>query len=348
MKTKAIALVRHGEATNAFQEIEINLPEITSNQVLVAVDAFGLNYAEVMARKGLYGDAPPFPAVLGYEVVGTIIETGSNLDISLIGKRILAFCRFGGYAKHVIVEEFAFVELGDYETGKALALATQYVTAYYMVERVANVQRGERVLIHAAAGGVGTALIQLCKRKGAIVFGKVSSNSKAEQIKQQGADEAIVYTTSDYEETISRQLNGKYLDVSFNPVAGSTTKKDARLLGSGSRLVLFGGSELGNARFGIFSKLNFVRKMGLVIPIGLMMKSKSVLGVNMLRIADDKPEVLKTCLQEVVKMAMEGAIYPQVGGIYSAQDLARAHADLESGKTIGKLVIEWSPSLDKA
>ena len=341
MKTKAIALVRHGEATTAFQEIEIILPELSSNQLMVEVDAFGLNYAEVMARRGLYGDAPAFPAVLGYEVVGKIAQVGSSMDSSLIGKRVLAFCRFGGYAKHVIVEAFAVAELGDYETGKALALATQYVTAYYMVERAANVQKGERVLVHAAAGGVGTALIQLCKRKGAIVFAKVSSESKAKLVKDQGADFAVVYTDSDYEETISTQLAGRKLDVSFNPVAGSTTKKDGRLLGSGSRLVLFGGSELGKAKFGIFSKLNFVRKMGIVIPIGLMMKSKSVLGVNMLRIADDKPEVLQNCLLEVVKMAKNGELNPEVGGVYNSSQLAEAHADLEGGKTTGKLVVEW-------
>ncbi len=341
MKTKAIALVRHGEATTAFQEIEINLPELSSTQILVEVEAFGLNYAEVMARRGLYGDAPPFPAVLGYEAVGNIVQVGSTLDNSLVGKRVLAFCRFGGYAKHVIVEDFAIAELGDYETGKALALATQYVTAFYMVDRVANVQKGERVLVHAAAGGVGTALIQLCKLRGATVFAKVSSDSKAKLVKEQGADFAVVYTDGDYEQVISNQLNGKKLDVSFNPVAGSTTKKDARLLGSGSRLVLFGGSELGKAKFGIFSKLNFVRKMGLVIPIGLMMKSKSVLGVNMLRIADDKPEVLQSCLNQVVAMAVEGTINPQVGKEYPASELALAHQEMEAGKTVGKLVINW-------
>jgi NADPH:quinone reductase-like Zn-dependent oxidoreductase len=341
MQTKAIALVRHGEAATAFQEMEVQLPELKTHQVLIEVDAFGLNYAEVMARRGLYGDAPPLPAVLGYEVVGRIVQTGENVDSGNIGKRVLAFCRFGGYAQHVIVEDFAFAELGDYETGKALALATQYVTAYYMVERVANVQTGERVLVHAAAGGVGTALIQLCKRKGAIVFAKVSSASKAKLVKEQGADFAVNYTDGDYEDTVTAHLDGKMLDVSFNPVAGSTTKKDSRLLGSGSRLVLFGGSELGKARFGIFSKLNFVRKMGLVVPIGLMMKSKSVLGVNMLRIADDKPEVLKLCLHEVVELAKNGSILPQVGGAYSSSELSQAHADLESGKTTGKLVIYW-------
>lgn len=340
-QTTALALVKYGEANVAFAEQQVNLPALQPTQVLVAVEAFGLNYAEVMARRGLYGEAPPLPAVLGYEVVGTIAEVGSEVNPEWIGKRVLAFCRFGGYAKHVITEEHAIAELGDYPTGKALALATQYVTAHYMVERAANVQKGERVLIHAAAGGVGTALIQLCKRKGAIVYAKVSSASKEKIVSDLGADVTVNYRAADYEQTLIQKLGNERLDVSFNPVAGATMKKDARLLGSGSRLVLFGGSELGKAKYGIFSKLNFVRKMGLIIPIGLMMRSKTICGVNMLKIADFKPLVLQSCLNEMVQLALKGEIQPQVGKEYAYSDLAQAHADLENGQTTGKLVIRW-------
>ncbi len=341
-QTTALALVKYGEANLAFAEKQITLPALDSKQVLVEVEAFGLNYAEVMARRGLYGEAPPLPAVLGYEVVGKIIEVGAEVNPGLLGKRVLAFCRFGGYAKHVITESHAIAEIGNYDTGKALALATQYVTAHYMVERVANVQAGERVLIHAAAGGVGTALIQLCKRKGAIVYAKVSSTSKEKIVMDLGADVAVNYKTADYEQTLAQRLGDERLDVSFNPVAGATTKKDARLLGSGSRLVLFGGSELGKAKYGIFSKLNFVRKMGLVVPIGLMMRSKSICGVNMLKIADFKPLVLQSCLNEMVQLALNGEIQPQVGKEYSFTELALAHHEMEQGTTTGKLVIKWN------
>jgi len=341
-QTTALALVKYGEANSAFAEKQITLPLLQAKQVLVEVEAFGLNYAEVMARRGLYGEAPPLPAVLGYEVVGTVTAVGSEENSELIGKRVLAFCRFGGYAKHVITESHAIAEINDYDTGKALALATQYVTAHYMVERVANVQAGERVLIHAAAGGVGTALIQLCKLKGAIVYAKVSSASKEKIVTELGADETVNYRSGDYEQTLAQKLGNERLDVSFNPVAGSTMKKDARLLGSGSRLVLFGGSELGKAKYGIFSKLNFVRKMGLVVPIGLMMRSKTICGVNMLKIADFKPLVLQACLNEMVQLALKGEIQPQVGKEYSFTELNQAHADLENGQTTGKLVIHWN------
>jgi NADPH2:quinone reductase len=340
-QTEAFSLVKYGSAEAAFKLGTVTLSPLGENQVLVETESFGLNYAEVMARRGLYAEAPPLPAVLGYEVVGKIVEVGEHVDQSLVGKRVLAFCRFGGYAKHVITESHAIAELGVYDSSKALALATQYVTAYYMVERVANIQKDEIVLVHAAAGGVGTALIQLCKLKGATVIAKVSSDSKIESVKAQGADFAVNYKSSDYEAAVSSILKEHRVDVSFNPVAGATVKKDLRLIGSGGRLVLFGASELGKAPYGIFSKLNFVRKIGFFTPIAFMMRSKSVCGVNMLKIADNKPLVLQACLNEVVAMAVAGTINPQVGKEYPASEMPRAHQDLEDGSTIGKLVINW-------
>lgn len=341
MQTEGIHLVKYGEAAKAFERRAFHLPELGDNQLLVEVDSFGLNYADVMARRGLYAEAPPLPAVLGYEVVGTVKKAGKLADQNLVGKRVLAFCRFGGYAKHVITEEHAVAELNGYPSGKALALATQYVTAHYMVDRVSNIRRGEIVLIHAAAGGVGTALIQLCKMRGAKVIAKVSSKSKMNLVMKQGADFAVNYREKDYEQSVREFLKDERVDVSFNPVAGSTVKKDLRLIGSGGRLVLFGASEMGKAPYGIFSKLNFVRKMGFFTPIVYMMRSKSICGVNMLKIADNKPKVLQSCLNEMVEMAQHGEINPEVGNEFPFEKIAEAHQQLEEGKTIGKIVINW-------
>lgn len=340
-QTEAFHLVKKGNAESAFELRSTTLPGLKSKQVLIEVQAFGLNYADVMARLGLYREAPPMPCVIGYEVVGLITQVGSQADSALVGKRVVGFCRFGGYAKHVITEEYAVSVIDDMNAGIALSLATQFVTAYYMVHRSANVHAGERVLIHAAAGGVGTALIQLCKMKGAYVIAKVSSKEKETLVRNLGADDVINYKEGDYSEKIAALLGKERLDVSFNPVAGSTFKKDWGLLGTGGRLVLFGGSELSNGKWGLLSTLNFVRKMGFVVPIGLMMRSKSIIGINMLKIADFKPEVLTQCLNEVVQMVKLGQIQPVVGGVYKQSEFAKAHRLLEEGKTIGKLIIEW-------
>lgn len=340
-QTEAFHLIKKGIAESAFELRSLSLPELKNDQVLIDVEAFGLNYADVMARLGLYREAPPMPCVIGYEVVGRISEVGEKGKKELVGKRVVGFCRFGGYSKHVITENYAVSVIDEMDAGIALSLATQFVTAYYMVNRSANVQAGERVLIHAAAGGVGTALIQLCKLKGAHVIAKVSSKEKEKLVTELGADEVINYKEGAYEKQVSTRLGSERLDVSFNPVAGATFKKDWTLLGTGGRMLLFGGSELSNGKWGLLSTLNFVRKMGFVVPIGLMMRSKSIIGINMLKIADFKPQVLAQCLNEVVQMVKQGQIHPVVGGVYTQGELKTAHRLLEEGKTVGKLIIEW-------
>lgn len=339
IKTEAIILVKHGDASIAFERKAMTINAPKSGEVLIESEAFGLNYADVMARRGLYREAPPLPAVVGYEVVGKVIALGEGVNPNLLNKRVLAFCRFGGYAKHVI--SAAHVVIQDYPAEEAMALCTQAVTAYYMLEYLSPIHTGDKVLIHAAGGGVGTILIQLAKQKGAEVFAKIGDEKKEALVRKLGADHVINYTKSDYAQQIQALLKETKLDCSFNPVAGSTFKKDMKLLGAGGKIVLFGGSELASGKWGFLSQLNFVRKMGFFLPIALMMQSKNILGVNMLKIADNKPEILATCLQNVVSLYEKGELIPQVGGNYHVNDIVAAHTALESGKTTGKLSVFW-------
>lgn len=200
---KAVVLKQKGSAEQAFEIQEINTPSIqNSEEVLIKVEAFGLNYADVMARMGLYREAPPMPSVIGYEVVGIVESVGNENNNDLIGKRVVAFTRFGGYAEFAISYTYGLVEIEDMDAGKALSIATQYVTAYYMSHVATNLFPGDNVMIHAGAGGVGTALIQLCKLKGCTVFANAGADNKLEYIKQQGADYAINYRKEDYAEVI--------------------------------------------------------------------------------------------------------------------------------------------------
>lgn len=341
IKSEAFALVQYGKAETAFQLKEIFISSPGPEEVLIEVEAFGLNYADVMARNKMYREAPPLPAVLGYEVVGIVTQTGSQVAAGLIGKRVVAFTRFGGYAKHALTFSSAVAVIDEMPAEEALALSTQFVTAYYMSEYLSPVREGDRVLIHAAAGGVGTALIQLCKWKKAIVYAKIGSAHKTDLVTSLGADTVINYNESDYALQLEKSLNGQKLDVSFNPVGGSTFKKDLKLIGAGGKLILFGGSEMSGTKWGILSTLNFVRKMGFIVPAFLMMGSKNILGVNMLKIADSKPEVLSKCLQTVVELTKQGILKPQVGARFSQKDMAKAHALLESGKSTGKISVFW-------
>lgn len=341
INSQGFFLTRHGKAESAFELRDLPVKVPGSGEVLIEVEAFGLNYADVMARHDLYKEAPPLPAVLGYEVVGFIRQVGEGVNPDLIGKRVVAFTRFGGYARHAVTVASGVSEIGDMPAEEALALSTQFVTAYYMTEYLSPVHAGEKVLIHAAAGGVGTALIQLCKWKNAFVYAKIGSDSKAQLVRALGADVVVNYNESDYRQQVQSHLKQSSLDITFNPVGGSTFKKDMQLLGAGGKLIIFGGSERSGKKWGIFSTLNFVRKMGIVIPVFLMMKSKSILGVNMLKIADEKPEVLAECLQKVVALTKEGVLKPQVGAKFTSDALADAHALLESGRSTGKISVFW-------
>ena len=341
INSQAWYLVKKGEANEAFELRDFLIESIEKDEVIVETEGFGLNYADIMARLGLYQAAPPLPAVVGYEVVGKVIAVGNTESEKLVGTRVVAFCRFGGYAKHVVTTINAVIPVTDEPIGDLMALCTQGVTAYYMASYLTPVRGGDNVLVHAAAGGVGTILIQLAKHQGANVIAKVGSDEKVKRVLDLGADHAINYRKYPYEIEVKKHLNNEKLDVSFNPAAGSTFKKDFKLMGAGARMILFGGSEMSSSGSGVLGKLNFLRKMGLVVPAFLMMRSKNILGVNMLDIADQKPQVLRACLKGILKLYREGVVKPQIGGMYSAFDLPKAHSYMESGQSMGKLIVCW-------
>jgi NADPH:quinone reductase-like Zn-dependent oxidoreductase len=206
MQSEAVFLIKYGESNTAFEKRVMILPDLKAEEVCIEVESFGLNYADVMARNKMYREAPPLPAILGYDVVGKVVNIGKNADENLLGKRVLAFTRFGGYAKHVNTSFKSVVEVENLEANKALALGTQYVTAYYMCEYLTTIHENENALIHAGAGGVGLALIQILKAKKVIIFAKVSSDEKCDFVLNNGANFAINYKKSDYIQQLSTVL----------------------------------------------------------------------------------------------------------------------------------------------
>ena len=209
--SQAFFLHKKGTSEEAFdlREFQINAP--VKQEVLIEVESFGLNYADVMARRGLYKEAPAFPCVVGYEVVGKIIQLGTEADQSLLGKRVMAFCRFGGYSKHVITNDFATVVVNDQPASELLALCTQAVTAYYMAIYLTPIHKGDKVLIHAAAGGVGSLLIQMAKHRGATVIAKVGRKEKEDFVRNLGADFVVNYNDVDYKHKTLELLHEKEL-----------------------------------------------------------------------------------------------------------------------------------------
>jgi len=338
---KAIQLIKYGAASEAFRITETEKPGIESNEILIKVSSFGLNFADVMARRGLYQEAPPLPAVLGYEAVGVIEETGSNVKEWSVGQRVVAFTRFGGYAEYVKADQQALAAIPDnMDSGVATALSTQYCTAYYAAYDMANIHEGEVVMIHAAAGGVGIALTQLAHLRGCKVVGLAGSDEKIRFLKESGVELALNYRSVDFSVEVPAQL-GRKVDVIFDPVGGKSFKKDKKILDYGGRIVAYGASDQLNRRKGFISTMKLLFGFGFLHPVGLIVNSKGILGVNMLKIADHKPEILLNTLKSVVDLAEKGKIKPLVGKEYKAEEIAAAHDYFESRRSIGKIVLYW-------
>ncbi len=339
---KAWFLTEHANASDAFELRETDKPVAKENQVLIQVEAFGLNFADIMARRGLYDDCPKLPAILGYDVVGTIKAIGKNADQSLLGKRVAALTRFGGYAEYVATDYRATIPVpAEIPACEACALGTQYLTAYYSMFMHMNLQAGDKVLIHAAAGGVGTALTQLAKSIGCIVFGNAGSDKKLEYLKNNGVDYPINYRQQDYEKEIKSILGKEKLQAVFNPIGGKTFKKDMRLIGAGGTLLLFGASQRIGSSSKLMATMKFLWDMGLLIPIMLVASSKTIAGVNMLRVSDYAPTKIQYCLNGLIELYKKGKIKPHSGGLFPANKLADAHNLLESRQSTGKIAVQW-------
>jgi NADPH2:quinone reductase len=227
------------------------------------------------------------------------------------------------------------------DAGEAAALATQYCTAYYAAEEMVRLHEGDHVVVQAAAGGVGTALIQLAKHRKCIVYGGAGSDEKLDYLRKLGVDYPINYRKQDFHSAIRKIMNGRKPDVIFNSIGGKSTREGLNLLGTGGRMVCYGAAEAMDDDNKLLANLKIAWGFGLLFPPLLIMNTKSFIGINMLRVADDKPDVLQRCLQNVVKMHEQGILKPHTGAVFTADKLAEAHDFLESRKSIGKVIVKW-------
>ncbi len=340
---RAVVLTKFGKSDKAFQIQERDIPVPENHEICVKAEAFGLNFADVMARQGLYDDCPALPAVIGYEVVGRVHAIGKDVKDFEIGQRVVSLTRFGGYAEYAVADARAAILIPDeMDYCVAAALATQYATAYYCSAYTTQLHEGEHVLIQAAAGGVGTALVQMAKNKGCIVYGTASSQKKLDYLKELGVDYPINYKDTDFEEFINKTSGKKAIDVAFDSIGGNSVKKARRLLANGTgRIICYGAASMSGKRKSIPRLLKLVFGFGFLPSVELLLKSQGITGVNMLQIADNRPEALKVCMQEVSKMVVEGKLKPTVGGKFSIDELAEAHDFLGNRQSIGKVAVHW-------
>jgi NADPH:quinone reductase-like Zn-dependent oxidoreductase len=337
---KAIFLIKNGRPANAFETREVAKPSPGPGQVLVKVETFGLNFADVMARNGMYKEAPPLPCVLGYDVAGKLESVGKDVTDLKPGDRVTAITRFGGYAEWAVTDARAAARISDgLDAGQATALATQFTTAYFAAAEMVNLHEGDKVLIQSGAGGVGTALVQYARYKGCEIFATAGSDEKLKYLAGQGVHHCINYRSTEFEKVIKQQTAGKGVDVIFDAVGGSSVKKGFRSLSAGGRIVCFGAAGMNDQH--LPGKLRSVLGFGLYHPLMFMMSSRSMIGINMLRVGDEHPLVLKRCLQAVVELASAGVFRPGVAKLFAASEIAKAHEYLEKRQSTGKVAVSW-------
>jgi NADPH2:quinone reductase len=338
---KAIYLTRFGESAIAFKIGDADMPQIAeNNEVIIKVACAGLNFADIVARRGLYPETPKRPAILGYEVTGIVHAIGKGVTDLSIGQRVMAITRFGGYAAYAKTLREAVMPLPEnIDFASATALTTQACTAYYCAYECVRLHEGDVVLIQAAAGGVGRLLVQMAKHEKCFIYG-TASTKKLDYLRDIGVDVPIDYTKDNFLDIIKK--NGHAIDIAFDSVGGSSFKKTMKILNTGGRIVCFGLSEqIKGSQTSKIGAIMTLLRFGFFSPIQLMLKSQAIIAINMLKIVENRPPIIQNCLKNVLDMAEKGIITPYIDKVFKADDIALAHDYLESRQAIGKVVIEF-------
>ena len=340
---RAVVLTGHG-GPEVIRVEERPDPPVGPGEVRIAVRAAGINFADTMARVGLYPDAPKPPCVLGYEIAGEIESVGDGVDEHKAGDRVMAGTRFGGQAELVTVGSDQVLPLPDglsFEQGAAFPV--NYATAYAGLIVMGGLKQGERVLIHAAAGGVGISATQVARNAGAEIFGTASA-SKHEAIRAQGVDHAIDYRERDFAAEVMRLTAGEGVDVAFDALGPTSFRKDYRLLRQGGRLIMFGLSEASNERGrDLGATLKSLASMPFAtIPwwksLSLMNENKGVFGLNMLSWWDREGS-LERMVEPLVADLAAGRLAPVVAAAFPFDRAGEAHTFIAERRNIGKVVL---------
>jgi len=318
---------------------ETSDPEPQAGEVRVRVAAAGINFADILARIGLYPDAPKLPTVVGYEVAGTIDALGDGVSSLSRGQRVLAMTPFGGYSDMVAVPTANVFRLPDaLSFEKAAAIPVNYLTAWIMLVHLGNVKAGDKVLVHAVAGGVGQAALQICQTHGATVIGTASAN-KHPRLKELGVAHCIDYHSQDFEVEVNKITNRSGVDIILDAVGGNSFRKSYRCLAPLGKLFIFGISSMST---GTKRSLTAVVK-GLIAmpsfkPIPLMNDNRGVFGVNMGHLWE-KQDLIHGVMTKIMQLVSENKLDPVVDQTFPFEKAADAHAYIQARKNFGKVLL---------
>jgi NADPH:quinone reductase-like Zn-dependent oxidoreductase len=329
---RALVTTGHG-SLDVLQVREWPDPVVGPGQIGIDVHAAGLTFADVIARKGLYRDAPKPPAVMGYEVSGVVNALGEGAEGFAVGDSVLAGTRFGGQAERVATAAANAVPIpAGFSFEQAAAVPVNYTTAWAALVRYGNVQPEDRVLVHAAAGGVGIAALQIARRVGAEIYG-TASPAKHEAVRAHGADVAVDYTRAGWWKELPK------FDLVLDAIGGSMLRTSYKLLRPGGRVVTYGATAVAAGKRRVSpNTIKELAGMPLFHPIQLATASKGVIGLNMLRIWDSRG-TLETFIGPLAEMFEDGTIKPVVAASFPFERAGEAHSMLLDRANTGKVVL---------
>jgi NADPH:quinone reductase-like Zn-dependent oxidoreductase len=329
---RALVMTGH-KGAGSLQLQERPDPVVGPAEVRIEVAAAGVNFADVMATQGLYPDAPKPPAVIGYEVAGTVLEVGDGVGRLKPGERVMAGTQFGGYATQVVVPEGDAVPIKEQLSfEQAAAIPVNYGTAWAALMTYGNLQIGERVLIHSAGGGVGIAATQIASYQRAEVYG-TASPSKHERLRELGVAHPLDYTKDGWERGLPK------FDVILDAIGGASFRRSYGLLRAGGRLVAFGAaSAVSGERKNPLSAVGMLVRTPRFSMIKQMGESKAVIGLNLLTLWKDRG-TLDPWIEPLTKLLDDGAINPVVAGVFPFAQASEAYRMIIERRNVGKVVL---------
>jgi NADPH2:quinone reductase len=307
---------------------EIDRPEPGNGQVLVRVSAAGLNFPDLLIITGKYQFKPALPFSPGFEIAGTVERIGPGVTKFSEGQRVIAQVPVGGFAEYAIAEEaYAHPKPESMSDEQAAAFPLVYQTSYFGIAYRGALKKGETVLVHSAAGGVGLAAVQIARALGAgQIIGTVGSDEKLDIVRQNGADIALSYQTEDFVDVVKRATNGRGADLIYDPVGGEIGERSTKCIAFEGRLVLIGFTS------GKFS--NFVANH-------ILLKNYSVVGLHWGAYRHNNPKKIEQGWNELIELYETGMLKPVIGASYQMEQVAEAMEFLASRKAIGKIVLHW-------
>lgn len=340
---RAMAVRRYGPP-EVFESRELAEPAVGADDVLIRVHSIGINFADLLQRMGIYPGTPKPPFVPGLEIAGVVERLGSaavsaDAEKLAAGDRVVAFTQFNGYAELAATPAQRVYRV---PTGMAFddaaAIPVNYLTAYHSMFQMGNLQRGDRILVHGAAGGVGIAAVQLAKAHGLVLFG-TAGPSKQDYLRQIGVDHPIDYTREDFVEAVHR-VAPDGIEMVMDPIGGKTFAKSYRCLASTGRLVIYGFSTAAgpDGKRSLWRGAKALAQTPRFHPLKLMRDNTSVIGVHLGRL-EKRGAILRTELGKLFQMYGTGQIKPVIGKKFPLAEAAAAHRYIHNRQNIGKVVL---------